>query len=515
MVRVATKPTAISKVQPAPTGGWNARDNIAAMDIRDAVVMTNWWPATTNVVMRYGYTQHATGIPGQTEALLVYNGPTDSEMFAADDQGDIYDVSAAGAVGAAVVTGLTNGRFQYINVTTTGGSFLMAVNGSDKLQGYNGTAWYEDGDGTHDITGVNTATCGNIAMWKNRVWLAQNGTLDAWYLPTSAIAGAATKLPLGGIAQLGGYIVAIGTWTIDAGYGVDDLLAFITSQGEVLVYRGTDPSSASTFALVGVWQVGEPVGKRCLMKYGGDLLYICEDGVLPLSGALQSSRVNPKVSLTDKITYAMSQAISLYGDNFGWELMYFPKENQLYLNVPVQEGNNQQQYVMNTISKNWCAFQGWKANCWAIFNEMPYFGGNGFVGAAWNGLTDNNTDIQAFCIQAFSHYQTPNLQKRFTTMRPLFYTDGAPSVLAEINVDFDLSDTTAPLSFSGTTYATWDNGLWDTALWGTDLAVQQDWQGATGIGFYGAPVMKVVAQGINVQWNQTTVVFEPAGGISL
>ena len=42
----------------------------------------------------------------------------------------------------------------------------------------------------------------------------------------------------------------------------------------------------------------------------------------------------PRVSITDKIQYAMSQAISNYGANLGWELCYFPKQNQLYLNVP-------------------------------------------------------------------------------------------------------------------------------------------------------------------------------------
>lgn len=495
---------------PAPVGGWNARDALGAMPPEDACQLTNWWPATSSVYMRYGHTQYATGLDGQCETLLLYSGLTDDEMFGATDNGSIYDVSVAGAVGAAVVSGLSNGRLQYTQITTAGGTFLMAVNGQDKMQYYDGSTWSVDG-GTYTITGVDTADCININLFKNRIWMIEQDTLSAWYLPTTAIQGAAVEFPLGGVANLGGSLVAMATWTIDAGYGVDDLAVFITSKGEIIVYRGTDPSSAATFALVGVWHVGYPVGVRCWMKYGADLLVITQDGVMPMSAGLQSSRLDPRVSLTDKIQFAVSQAVSLYSGNFGWQLMYFPKENQLYLNVPVQEGQNQQQYVMNTITKNWCNFEGWTANCWALFDSNPYFGGNGYVGRAWDGLTDNNADIQATAIQAFSNFGNSTVQKRFTMMRPVFFTNGAPSILGEINVDFDLSDTTAALSVTPIPYATWDAGLWDSAIWGSDTVLQQNWQGVTGIGYYAAPFIKVAAQGITVQWVNTTIVFENGG----
>jgi hypothetical protein len=162
-------------------------------------------------------------------------------------------------VGASVVSGLTNARWQHVNVATAGGNFLLAVNGADKLRGYDGTNWYTDGDGSHDITGVDSATLIHVNTHKERVWFVQKDTLKAWYLGTKAISGAATAFPFQSIAQSGGYpSVAMATWTIDAGFGADDLAVFITSQGEVIVYRGTDPSSATTWALVGVWQLGTP-----------------------------------------------------------------------------------------------------------------------------------------------------------------------------------------------------------------------------------------------------------------
>src|SRR3990167_6560161 len=304
---------------PAPVGGWNARDSLANMDAADAVSLENWFPGTSNVLMRYGFSNHVTGITGeQVESLMVWNGVSSSAMIAATNAGKMYTVTTAGAVGAAAISALTNGRWQYVNMSTTAGNYLIAVNAADKAVIYNGT-YHRDGDGApYDVAGVDTATCLNVNLHKNRLWFVQEASLDAWYMPTSAIGGTATKFSLNAVAQLGGSLVGMWTWTIDAGYGVDDMAVLVTTEGEVLVYAGTDPASAATWQLVGVWHIGSPLGNRCGFKYAGDLLLVTQDGVQPLSAALQSSRLNPRVSLTDKIQKAVSDAAANYGSNFGW-----------------------------------------------------------------------------------------------------------------------------------------------------------------------------------------------------
>ena len=116
---------------PAPVGGWNAREPISNMPPTDAVQLDNFFPKATVIALRDGYTNHVTGITGTPETLVTYNSTTTSEMFAATST-SVYDVTAAGAVGAAVVTGQTNGRWQHTNITTAGGDFLYMVNGADK-----------------------------------------------------------------------------------------------------------------------------------------------------------------------------------------------------------------------------------------------------------------------------------------------------------------------------------------------------------------------------------------------
>ena len=500
----------------APTLGWNARDALADMNPQDAVFLENLFPSPSSVQARLGYTVWASGITGIVETIFQYSGGATEKMFAAAGT-QIYDVTTQGGVGAASVTGLTNGRWQYVNNTTSGGSYMQMVNGADKMRVFDGTNWHTDGDGVpYDVTGVDTATCIGITLSHNRVWFVQNSTLKAWYLPTGAIGGAANALDLSSFAERGGYLMAVATWTMDAGYGMDDMTVFITSEGEVIVYRGSDPSSATTWALVGVFLIGSPIGRRCAIKFAGDLLLITQDGVISMAAALQSSRVNPKAALSNKIQYAISSAISTYGANYGWQLLQFPRENMLILNVPIQEGLNQQQYVMSTIKRGtgdwaWCNFTGWPASCWELWEDDIYFGCTNAVYKAWNGYDDNGGNIAARGLQAFNNFGNDQAQKRFTMMRPILQTDGAPSVLAQMNVDFDLSDTTSPLSFSPVTYATWDNALWDAGIWAGAVSVLKNWQGCTGIGYWAAPQLKTATMGIQTFWVNTTVVFESGG----
>jgi hypothetical protein len=487
---------------PSCIGGWNARDSLAAMSEVDAVVMVNWFPLTTEVMLRKGYTQYATGLPGQVESLFNYSGGSTRELFAVAD-GEIYNVTSGGAVGAAEVSGLTNSRWNYANISTAGGNFIIAANGLDKPLQYDGSAWTNPA-----ITGVTDTLLKSPTLFKNRLFFIESGSLKSWYLPVNSIAGAASAVDLSSICKKGGFIVAHDNWTLDAGEGVDDYYVLVTSRGEIVIYQGTDPSSATTWALKGVWSMGEPVGDRCFYKIAGDILYISQDGLIPIAAALQSSRVNPRVAITDKIQFAVSESVTAYGGNFGWQTIYYPAENMLILNVPTQVGSNQEQYAMNTISKSWCRFTGWNANCWEIFNDRVYFGGNGYVALAWDGFVDDVSNIQGMCIQAFSAYGNPGLLKRWTMSKPIFRANGIPAVLQSISIDFNITENNAPLSFTPTTQASWDNALWDVAVWGGGYNIIQNWQGLTGIGYYGAPQIKVESQGIDVRWVSTDVIYE-------
>lgn len=496
---------------PAPVGGWNARDPIGAMGPLDAVYMDNYVPKTTTVALRNGFTNHVTGITGDVETLAAYNSTTTNKLFAAAGA-NIYDVTSAGSAGAPSVTGQTSARWQHTNVSTAGGQFLYMVNGVDKPQLYNGTTWTAiDGASTPAVTGVTTTNLIHINVWKNRVFFVEKASLKVWYLPVASVGGAASAIDFTALFGEGGYLMAMATWTLDAGYGMDDHAVFITSQGQVAIYKGTDPSTAADFALVGVYQIGSPIGRRCFERMGSDLLLITQDGLVPLSKALLTSRVNTAVSLTDKIQQAMGDAAITSSTNFGWQCRLFPRDNLVILNVP--ESNNIQQFVMNTITGAWSRFTGWNALCWEKFNDRMYFGTTTKVCLAFDGTSDGGVNIQADAMQAFSNFGANTSLKRFVLCRPILYSD-SPSVGVSIGVgiDYDLDPVVNTPSFSpvGTT-GIWDISLWDAATWGGSLTIRKDWQNTQGVGYTAALRIKTASNVGQVQWASVDWVWEPGG----
>ena len=497
---------------PAPIGGWNARDSLANMDPMDAVTLENMFPTVSATTLRGGYTKWSTGLDGQVQSLFVYSGGATTKGFAVTDSSKLYDVTATGAVGAPVLTTLGNGNWEYTNITTSGGSYLYAVNGVHAPLLYDGTNWVSiTGSGTISITGVTTTTLVNVLLFKNRIWFIQKDTLKAWYLPTSSVGGAAQMLDLSAICSYGGHLVDFDTWTIDGGYGMDDNLAFITSEGEVVVYRGTDPASASTWSLTGIWKLGSPISSRAMLKWGGDLLVLTYDGLMPMAQSLQSSRLDPRVALSDKIQGAIAAATSAYGGDHtsvGWQVVYSAKNNAVMINVPVAVGQ-QQQYVMNTITKSWCNFTGWAANCWDIVNDDLYFGGNGYVGKAWDDTyADNGANITSNTIQAFNYFGSRGVKKYFTRARPSIFTDGSPAIYVGLNIDFNIINNSAPLSSPPSVFGVWDTGKWGTALWGSGLEITNTWLGITGIGYCGGLQMKTASTGLQIEWASTDVVYQ-------
>lgn len=518
MLTKPRRPVARTGSIPAPTGGWNKRDNIADMPETDAVICKNYFPTASDVMLRLGAINWVTGFTGTVETLMGYQSATASKLFAAVDVGataEIVDVTSSDTDGtppASAVTALTNARYQHVNFSTSGGSFLLAVNGADKMQYYTGSAWTADGGGTYTVTGVDTATWIHLNIHKRRVWGVQKDTLLVWYLPTDSIAGAAVSFDFRPIFKRGGYLMAMGTWTLDAGEGLDDHAVFITSEGEIAVYKGTDPSSAATWGLVGVWQIGNPIGRRCFVKLGGDLLIVSKDGLLPFSSALMSSRVNTKSALTDKIQQAVSDATSLYGSVFGWQILPFPVENMLILNVPFSSTESQQ-YVMNTITGSWCWFEGWNAACWELFNDTIYFGTATKVCKAWSGNSDFSANITGEVLPAFSGFGDAGRIKHFKMAKPIISTDGTPGVLLGINTDYE---TTAPVgtpTFTASTSGVWDSAVWDASVWGGSYGIKKDWQTVGGIGNTAALHLVTASTGINIRWASTVYVYELGGVI--
>lgn len=509
MVRPVFSATSI----PAPTGGLNDRDSIADMPASDAVVFTNWWPYPSYVGVRKGSILHVTGFTAPVETLVEYLPVSGvSTLFAASGS-SIYNVTSPGVVGAPVQTGLLNARWQDIQITTPGGSFLYLVNGLDSPRLWNGTFWTAvTGVSTPSITGVTTNKIVHGCVYKNRIFFVVKDSMELAYLPVLSIGGAVSFVDLGSVFRFGGSIMACYTWTIDAGSGSDDHLVIISTNGEVAVYRGSNPSSSSDWFLIGVFTLGRPLGRRCAVKYGGDLAVNTTEGVFPLGKGLLSSSVDRRVALTDKIQNSVSAAANSYENFFGWQLCVHPDANMLLLNIPRGATKNYQ-YAQNTITGAWGEFQGWYANVWLNAYTGLYYADDNNVYKAWVGNLDVSAPILSDILPAFNYFGSKGLNKYFTMVRPYILTNGSPSILYSLNYNYLLSEPVGALNFLPPSGMVWGFMIWGNMNWGGGIFGVAEWNTVGAVANSAAIRMKIQNNGSEVRFTNTDYVMQKSRGV--
>lgn len=506
---------------PAPIDGINARDSLALMKPTDAIDMENLFPTPTDVGLRNGYTAHAT-LTGLPETIIPYNGLTARKLFAGVVNGgtrSVFDVTAAGAVGAAVVGGagatieaLTSTRFDYVQIGTTGGMFLSLVNGSDTPLEYDGTTWSVSASAHATLVEANLFTCG---LYGGRVWYGEKNTFNVYYLPAGTKSGALTQLNLASIFKMGGSLNSIVTLT-DANQIVTDYIGFVSTEGEIVAYSG-DVATAASWALAAHFVVGRPVttGNRCWTKWGTDALLICADGLLPLRRALASDDRNQALAISDRIATLINDDVAQHGARFGWQVVTHPTNNKILLNVPTAELADARQWVMNTRHKRWCKFTGWLAYCMAVVRDQLYFGTNGKVVKADNfdALSDGGTSIFFKSKQAFNYFGSRGDTKLAGMMQPTFSMDGTMQLSVGCDVDFASTTMPAMVTISGSAGDPWA-ALWD-AVWSGALTVQRPWFSLQGCGVCFAPRVEGVSGDSRFRWAASLITVRKAEGVGL
>lgn len=503
---------------PAPIGGWNVRDPLPMMEPQYGPVMDNVFCLPSELMVRKGYSQWAT-FTGICKTLLEYN-PLNGvqKMYAAVDNAgsvSIYDVSSTGAVGAAKVSGLTGAKFKQASFATSGGNFAYYVNGADNAILFDGTTWYSvtSVSATYAITGPSDTHFSDVISHKRRLWFVPKSSMSCWYLPTDQIAGAAVKYDFAPIFVRGGYITKINTWSLDAGIGLDDYFVIFTSEGEVAVYTGTDPASASTWSLQGVFYIGSPTGTGHTCKFGGDLLIINKDGIAQMSKSLMSSRVNTWLQLTDKIQPQLAQDTTTYADNPDWDLLLYPPQNMLMVNIPISSSQSYQ-YVMNTISGAWARWTGLPAKCWYFSNDLLYFGADGFVGLAWDTQADDGLEIVADVVPAYQNYGASSQLKFWSLARILVGASSNFSYGTRMELDFNLSikDFSTPSVVQLPT-AIYGTALYGSSVYGGQIQVKKVWANVSGMGYWGSLHIKMKTKYADVRLYSYDLTIASGGNI--
>lgn len=498
----STRNQTVSKTRTflAPSRGWIRSEALAKPKPGGAELMDNWFPTTEGCRMRGGSIKHAT-IDAAVTHLATYEAGAVSILFAADAT-SIYDVTNPADPDIAVtadVTGLTSGYWSSTLFTNSGGAFLMMVNGEDNLRRFDGSVWLTVTDvSSPAITGVPTNGLSHVWKGNSRLWFVQGGTMSAWYLGTNAVSGAATEFPLGGIFSLGGSLLFGVTFSMDTGEGLDDFTAFITDKGEVAVYQGTDPSSAATFAKVGVFKIGRPLGKNGWFRAGGDIGILTDDGIISMTQMLSKDRVGLQVSaITAPIEPEWRDAINeRFTGVLPFSCVLWPAKSMLVVGVPATSGQSKYVFASNARTGAWARFTGWDVRCLGVYGDNMYFGtGSATIVRGDVSGADQGATYSAVVIPKF---ETLGMAEEKSAIHCRMVAranrDFAPQLFA--NSDYDI-DIPTPLSADPDDASNvWGVGRWGIMTWGSISNIkirQSDWQTVAANGHALAPGLQITS----------------------
>lgn len=477
------------------------------MPATDAIELVNWIPQQYGVRCRKGWREWCTGMGGAPINTVMSYQPnrenlTSFRLFAATDS-NVYDVTASSAtppVSRTLPGTAGYGYLSNVQFSNSVGSFLLVCSHQGGYFHWNGTAWTTPtfGTGAGQVGGVDPANLCFVTTWKSRVWFIERDSTRVWYLPTSNITGTAVLLDVGPFMKRGGKVAFIASWTIDAGEGIDDFLVIGGENGDILVYKGTDPSSAATFGLVGIYYAGFLVlGRRPFVTFGGDLLVLSEFGIQPLSYLTRGGQSLLRASSTDylgKIQPRLAELVTTYATQPNWFMAVHPKENLLLVNVPAAATSVYDQYALYTNTNAWTVLRNIPMISAHIANNQMYFGTpDGRVGLAFEGFFDavalgasTGNSVLGVIQPSYSYFGGPGMNKHFTMVRPTFLAVDQPSLAIAMLADFRFQAPTTTFSVGSALGGIWDTSTWDAGVWGGALNVYQNWLSVESVGYTGS-----------------------------
>jgi hypothetical protein len=386
--------TALSVTLPPPVLGWNTKDPISEMDPRFAVEMENYFPNNGTVDMRPGYRYHSKTIGvSNVQTLSSLEYASVSKLVAVGGDAKVYDASTASAAATDISGGVTfatpictthkfRDRLFIKPVITNNDVYHYTGTGNIALSGFTGP-----GGDDKDLYAMGS--------YRGRMYFGQASAPSLWYGGVDAVAGALTEFPLGSVLSSPfSYILFNGPVSRAKQYTEDSLFCTITDGGEVLLYQGSFPGSA-TWDLVARYIIPRPVGLWAFEYVGSDLFILTRSGVVSLqavmAGATPESGAWPTLSqnIETEFVTAYSNWTTAFGIQFPTTLKAYPKGRMLFTDTSA--GGGSAQYVMNTTSGAWCKFSNMAAYSWTLWKGELYFGtGSGRVMKFDSGYFDED-----------------------------------------------------------------------------------------------------------------------------
>jgi len=517
----------------APIGGWNAYDSMDNMPPDSAIILDNLIPRAGTVDTRGGTVAYAdleTALPVETLASL--DTDTTSLLIAASGEG-LWRLEGLTKDEISPVGTFTNSRWQTANFRKLDEEgILIMCNGEDDTQilvkGAGPTFYESVIDAVFTDVGSSPLPGNFIGClkFKGRMYYWYDDDDSFWYTQAGSYQGVIQQFDLGAVAQKGGKIQFICTWTQqDSGDGKDDFLVFVMSTGEIVIYQGDDPETVGFFEMVGRYITAEPLSIRGWSQYGADTIVMTQNGYVALSTIVQQGTVSDVPAFSRLITSAIAKR-TLYGSEFyGWDAQLFIDQGLFLFNVPTG-GNNQvfEQHVLNTVTMKWCRFTDLHVNCMES-HKNRLFGGTftGTVVAMLEGASNLGEPIEFTALPAFNYLGNPGNHK-FLSAAQIISTHSNPEEIELTGwADFNFQVPGPLIQPNLKRTAIWSiepavpyqtlGSFWDEDYWAASGQpyTSKGWQNVSGFGYAVSVMVRFLKVSESVTWRSMGIRYNNAG----
>ena len=484
---------------PPFTGGVNSQAALREMQPNEMIFGYNIISKQQGLETRKGTQEWNNSINSYGRTVIPFESQDGTKKLFICGTDGIYEATTSGdgtasKVYSFSVTGVTSGYGVFVQFTNdAGAAFILYADSANGLLEY--TVASNSWGVPSGITGCTVGDIRFVGIHKQRVWFAVENSDVGYYLPIGSKAGSATAFYFGGLFPNGGDLVGFWTWTRDGGNGIDDYFIAISRGGDLLAYQGADPSSASTWSLVGNWHLGQvPAGRRVAISYGGELFVLSLYGVITLSALFRGVDISDfKFNVTAKITDLIRDRMLTEINNDRWELQVYAQEGLLIVNSPSRPGQTDQylQYVFNFTKQAWGLWRGINMYTSAPWNEFLYITDDS--GIVWY-LTDgpdnrliadtDSSEVIPVDFSLLSAYQknTQGVHGIAELVRATFSGQDAVGHACRIVYDYELDELDPVGEASSSDGPIWDTDVWDTAVWSGTSTPRSTIQGTSGIG---------------------------------
>lgn len=336
-----------------PIGGINARESLFAMPETDARELVNMIPEPYGLRMKEGvYGYDNTAANQESHMLAEFLDAANAEFIVRAADNKFYDVSSGDTniTGAAVIT---SNLWQWTQFQNR----LFFVNGTDAPLHWQGTG-FNVAATAWTGSGLTITNLINVSHYRRRLYFVEKDSLSVWW-PESLdnITGVLKETSFDGVCKYGGGLRYAGPVSSSLN-STDQLMCFITSAGEILVYTGDWPD-ALNWRIIGQYHAAPPIGYRCAFHVDGDLWVMTRSGLI----SVQALMAGDNTAISDKISNDWRRFTSTYGYYKSWFGVYFPERDYVLINIPESDlGGVTFQLGYHRVTKSWFTFYDWNTH---------------------------------------------------------------------------------------------------------------------------------------------------------